>query len=268
MATTLDDITVDYTFANHPNQTGAFRGRVNDSGREDTATFLVDFGDLNTFIDQVKGKSVSYGSGTSATITRNIPLQCPWNTNLYAVALDYQSLGSDNAISNTRPWAEVAVTVTFGTLKWFPNDPSQPYIVKRYRGAGRIITIPGTFYTFSGGERREQDIGKKVGGHIIEITRLQIPNFDAFLALAEPKEGSINSDVVTIGATSYAAGYLLFETFSADDQNNGLGARQSQATIVFHYSSLPWNYDITSAGAVEELSPSIYSATTLSSLLT
>lgn len=268
MGTTLSDITVSYTWLNHPSQNGAFRGRVNDNGREDSATFLVDFADLDDFIEQVKGVSVTYGSGSSATISRRIPLQCPWNDNLYAIALDYQSVGSDESVGSSRPWGSIAVTVTFGALKWFPTDPSQPYIVKRYRGAGRIITIPGTAYTFSGGERREQDVGKKIGGHIIEITRLQIPSLDAFLAVAEPKEGCINSDVVTIGSTSYAAGYLLFETFSAEDQNNGLGARQSQATIVFHYSSLPWNSDITSAGAVEALTPAIYTTTTLAPLLT
>ena len=51
MGTTLSDITVSYTWLNHPSQNGAFRGRVNDNGREDSATFLVDFADLDDFID-------------------------------------------------------------------------------------------------------------------------------------------------------------------------------------------------------------------------
>ena len=93
--------------------------------------------------------------------SRRIPLQCPWNDNLYAIALDYQSVGSDESVGSSRPWGSIAVTVTFGALKWFPTDPSQPYIVKRYRGAGRIITIPGTAYTFSGGERREAGRGQE-----------------------------------------------------------------------------------------------------------
>ena len=110
-------------------------------------------------------------------------------------------------------------------------------------------------------------MGKKIGGHIIEITRLQIPSLDAFLAVAEPKEGCINSDVVTIGSTSYAAGYSCLKPSRPRTRTTGLGARQSQATIVFHYSSLPWNSDITSAGAVEALTPAIYTTTTLAPLL-
>ena len=268
MPTTLNDITVSYTLLNHPNQ-GTFRGKLDASGREDTLTFKIAFSDLDSFLEQIKGKPVSYGEGSSGTITRTEPLQYPFNKKLYAISANYRAVGSDDTVSTTRPWGDVFVDVTFGALQWFPNDPSQPYLVRRYRGASRFITIPGTAYVFSNGERREQDIGRRIGGHTIEITRLELPSLDNFLAVAEPLEGSVNSDVITLGKQTYAAGYLLFETFSADIQDNGLGGKKAQATIVLQYSALRWNYDIrTSDGVVDYLTPNIYTPAALTPLFT
>ena len=265
MPTTLNDITVSYTLLNDPR--GTFRGKLDAQGREDSLSFLIQFSDLNSFLEQIKGKPTSYGSGSSATVTRTEPLRYPFKDDLYAISANYRAVGSDNNVSTARPWAEVVVDVTFGALQWFPSDPSQPYLMRRYRGASRFVTIPGTAYVFSNGERREQDIGRRIGGHTIEVTRLELPSLDNFLAVAEPLEGSINSDTITLGNRTYAAGYLLFETFSADFQANGLGSNKAQATIVLQYSALPWNYDIrTSDGVVDYLTPSIYTPAALSTL--
>lgn len=268
MPTTLNDITVSYDIMAHPNL-GTFRGKMDSSGREDTLTFKVAFSDLNTFLEQIKGKPVSYGEGSSGTITRTEPLRYPYNSNLYAISATYRAMGSDDTVSTTRPWGDVFVDVTFGALQWFPNDPSQPYLVRRYRGAGRMVTAPGTAYTFAtSGNIKTQDVGVRVGAHVIEITRLEVPSLDNFLALAEPLEGCVNSDVITLGKRSYAAGYLLFETFSADVQDNGLGAKKAQATIVLHYSQLPWNSDFDYDGVIRALSPNIYTPAALSPLFT
>lgn len=267
MPTTINDITVSYTLLNDPR--GTFRGKLDASGREDTLSFLIQFSDLNTFLEQIKGKPTSYGSGSSATITRTEPLRYPFKNDLYAISANYRAVGSDNDVSTSRPWAECVVDVTFGALQWFPSDPSQPYLMRRYRGASRFITIPGTAYVFSNGERREQDIGRRIGGHTIEVTRLELPSLDNFLAVAEPLEGAVNSDVITLGNRTYAAGYLMFETFSADFQANGLGSNKASATIVLQYSALPWNYDIrTSDGVVDYLTPNIYTPSALTPLFT
>lgn len=266
MPTTLNDITVSYDIMADPRQ-GTFRGKLDAQGREDTLTFRVAFSDLNTFLEQIKGKPTSYGSGSSATITRTEPLRNPFKSDLYAISANYRAMGSDDTVSTSRPWGDVFVDVTFGALQWFPSDPSQPYLLRRYRGASRMITIPGTAYVFSNGERREQDIGRRIGGHTIEVTRLELPSLDNFLAVAEPLEGAINSDTITLGSRTYAPGYLLYETFSADFQANGLGSNKAQATIVLQYSALPWNYDIrTSDGVVDYLTPSIYTASALTPL--
>lgn len=266
MPTTLNDITVLYEIMADPRQ-GTFRGKMDAQGREDTLTFKVAFGDLNTFLEQIKGKPVSYGEGSSGTITRTEPLRYPYNTNLYAISATYRAMGSGDSVSTAAPWTDVFVDITFGALQWFPNDPSQPYLVRRYRGASRMVTIPGTAYTFATtGNRKEQDVGVRVGAHVIEVTRLELPSLDNFLAVAEPLEGRVNSDTITLGKQTYAPGYLLFETFSADVQDNGLGAKKAQATIVLHYSQCPWNSDFDYDGVIRALSPNIYTPAALTPL--
>lgn len=269
MPTTLNDITVTYSLLNHPGENGACQGKMDADGREETVSFLIQFSDLNAFLEQIKGKPTSYGEGSTGTITRTEPLQNPWNKNLYAVSANYRVVGSDNNVTPSRPWAEVVVDVTFGALKWFPNDPSQPFLVRRYRGAGKMVTAPGTAYTFATtGNVKTHDVGIRVGAHVIEITRLELPSLDNFLAVAEPLEGCVNSDTITLGKRVYSPGYLLFETFSADIQDNGLGGKKAQATIVLHYSNMPWNSDFDYDGVVRALSPNKYTTAALSPLFT
>lgn len=267
MPMTLNDITVPFEIMADP-RSGTFRGKMDSSGREDTLTFQVAFSDLNTFLKDIKGKPTGYGDGESATITRTEPLKYPYSDGMYAISATYRAVGSDDNVSRSRPWADCFVDVTFGALQWFPNDPSQPFVSARIRGATRIMTQPGVKYTFAGtGERREQDIGFRVAGHTVEAQVHDIPNLSAFTAKAIPLEGSVNNAALTVDGITYQAGYLLFETFAAQWVANGLGARKAEASIVLQYSSLPWNYDIRVAdNVVDALVPAIYPAADLSVL--
>jgi len=269
MPTTLNDITVSYAILSDPRQ-GTFRGKFDQSGREDTLTFQIDFDDLDTFLEQIGGKPTSYGSGSSGTITRTEPLRHPYTSKaLYAVSANYRAVGTPDAPSASSPWGAVNVDVTFSALNWFPGDPSQPYLIRRIRGASRFVTVPGTAYTFATtSNKKEQDVGIRVGAHVIEITRLDMPSLDNFLAVAEPLEGCVNSDTITLGTRTYSAGYLLFETFNADFTANGLGSNKAQASLMLHYSQCPWNSDYDYDGVIRALSPNIYTPAALSPLFT
>lgn len=271
MPMTLNDITVPYEILTNSQMQGAFQGKMDANGREDTVSFLIQFSDLDEFLRQIKGKPTGYGSGTAATVTRTEMLRHPWNTKLYATGAAYRSVGSDNSVSIERPWAECIVSITFGALPWFPNDPSQPFISSRIRGSSRLMTIPGTGYTFAGtGEfASEQDIGFRVGGHYIEVSIFELPDLNSFVARAIPLEGAVNSVALTVDGVTYPEGQLMFETFSAEWVANGLGARKAKAAVSIVYSDIPWNSGIRiSDHAVDELVPAIYRTADFSTLFT
>ncbi len=269
MPMTLDDISVDWDWLNNPDGNGAYSFDVTEEGRTDVITFKVAFTDLETFINEVKGYQVTYGSSSSGTIERGVPMQHPFNPNLYAVRISGEGLGMDSTPSRTKPNPDALVRVTFGTLTWEPEDPSTPFLDIDIQGSGNYITLPGVPFTYAtSGKPIEQDVGRMVGELAINVTRYDIPDIDRFMSIANPLKSKVNSAAMTIGRTSFDAETLLFATYSATRQNTGLGQRKHKVTIQLIQRDLSWNKVLTPSGTYDNLSPKPYDQTDLNPLFT
>jgi hypothetical protein len=226
-------------------------------GRTETLVFLVSVHDFQTFVEWVGGKSTYVvGVGT----VRQQPLQNPYFTRIYAIGIDYETMGNDTHISLTRPWSYMKCVVKFGTLPWDPNG-STPYFTVRYRGTTSVATVPGAKLHFSTGEYIDHDYGILLGQYAIEIMLYQVPDIQQFLDTYGPLMGQTNNDNVTILGYEYDPGYLLLNTVDAEMQVNSLGGPQNQATVSLIVRSIPWNSDIDSNGTVQEVLPHPYQDT-------
>lgn len=267
MPITLDDISVGWSFLNNPDGNGGYSFDVTEEGRTDVIAFKVAFNDLETFVNEVKGYPVSYGSSTSGTITRNVPMQHPWNKKLYAVRISGEGLGAENSPTRSKPYPYALVRVTFGTLTWEPEDPSTPFLDIEIQGGGNYITLPGVPFTYAtSGKPLEQDFGKMVGELAFSVTRYDVPDLDRFQAIANPLKTMVNSAALTIGNTTYAAETVLFPTYSASRQNTGLGQRKHKVTLQLIQRDLNWNKVLAPSGSYDYLTPKPYDQGDLSVL--
>lgn len=265
---TLSDLTTPFTLLNNPDSTGGFGGSVDTGGSTRSLNFLVKFDKLEAFLKEIAGLPVLFGSGTTGTIERALPLQYPWNPYLYAARMSLRGAGSDSEVSSDRPWTYAIVTVEFTTLDFDPKNSDQPYLSVRVHGSSSFITLPGVAFSFAGnGEKIEQDVGKLCGEKTIEVTKYAIPDLDQFQAVCDPILGKVNSATVTIGKTAYAAGYLLFSTYSADSEQNVLGTPKYRASLMYSYRAIKWNQAMRSDGTYDDLSPAPYTTGDISTPL-
>lgn len=268
MPTTLNDLTVAYKLLSNPDANGSYEGQISNGNREDTLSFLINFADREQFIGEIIGKREQYGDSSTGQILAFEPLQHPWNTSLYADSAAWRAVGMDGTASLSAPWTKLVVDITFRALNWSHDDPSQPYLAYRIRGSASAITIPGWQNSFTpSGEKIEADVTRIVGQKAIEITRYNIPDLSRFESVADPLINYVNSATMTIKGRSYAAGTIQFVTYSADEENQGLGQTKATATLQFLYRALEWNKGITSTGLVQAYTYAPYSTGNLSVLL-
>jgi len=252
---------------NNPDGTGACGGEWKMGGRTTFINFKVAWEDLESFMQQVAGVPVIYGSGSGATITQQVPLIYPWNPKLYAQGMSFSAATSDTLVTLARPFASAVVRVEFGTFPYQLGDGSKPWVSIRASGSSDMITLPGIPFSFSTGEKIEQDIGRIVGMVAFEITRYQVPDFDQWVAVATPLLGCVNSAPFTVSKTTFAAGSMLFPTFGLDSQTSFLGTPQNQVSIPVIYRALNWNYGMRSDGVYDAITPSPYPVADLSPLV-
>ena len=241
---------------------GGKRGHGDPSGRTETLVFKVDWTDYENFLGYILGGPQSFGTGSAAKIVRQIPMVYPYNPRLYAVAFDSAASNANKTPSlrtmgQSTPYASQVVTITFGTLPFIPDATGQPYIGVRTRGGFEVRTIPGLGLAFSSGEKIDQDFGRLVGTKTIEVVRYQIPDLDAWIAVADPLMGYVNSAGLAIRSTTYAAGTVLFVSYDSDEQKTSLGIVQQQITLQFLYNSIPWNSAIRSDGVIDTYTPAV-----------
>jgi hypothetical protein len=260
----ISDLRTSYRLLNNAEGNGGMSFSVTPDGSTRSLSFIVAFADLEAFLVELAGEPVLIGSG----IVRTLPLQYPYNENLYFLRASGRAVGSDAAVSIDRPWAYVIVQAEFSTLTFDPRNSDQPYLARRVSGAAEMITVPGHTYEFTtSGEKIDQDIAKHCGAKTVELTRFELPDWNAFEVLADSLAGKVNSVTMTIKGKSYAPGYILFGTYSLDEQQSVLGTPKCQGSLAFSYRSVPWNSGITSAGVVDTITPPIYETADLNVLL-
>ena len=264
---TLNDITVPWTFLNNPDGTGAAGGEFHPGGRTEYLNFFVAYENLESFCTQVAGSPTSFGTGTGAIITQQVPLAHPRVPKLYATKITHRAATSDEFVTTNRPFAGCQVTVEFKAFEYDLGDGSTPWIRIRAQGSSDMITLPGVPFAFGTGEKIEQDVGVVVGQVAFEITKFQVPDFDQWCSVAVPLMGKVNSTALTISKTTFAAGCVFFPTFSLDSQTNVLGSPQTQVSFPLVFRQLQWNYAMRSDGVYAEVLPNPYATTDLSVLL-
>lgn len=268
MPTTLADLTMPYKLLTNPEANGTYEGQINDGNREETLSFMVAFADREAFISQAIGKREQYGDYTTGQIIANEPLQHPWNQYLFASAISWRSMGMDSTQSLAAPWTNVVCDVTFRALNWTHDDPSQPYLSYRIRGSTSAITIPGWQNSFTpSGEKIEGDVTRLVGQKSIEVTRYNIPDLARFETVCDSVINYVNATTLTIKGRAYAAGTIQFVTYSADEENQGLGQTKATASLQFLYRAIGWNNGITSTGLVQAFTYAPYTTGNLAVLL-
>lgn len=268
MPVTLNDLTVSYKLLNNHEGAGPYTGEITNGRRQDQLVFQIAFADLEAFLEQVIGKRRYYGSVSSGTIESQDPLQHPFNPHLYAYSISYEAVGQDATVSITKPWTHMNVRITFAALSWEFDDPSQPYMSRRIRGSASAITIPGWQQKFStNNERVEADVARLVGQKTIEIVRYNVPDLNAFEEVADALMSTVNSAALTIRKRIYTAGTILFLTYSADEDNQGLGQTKYTVSMQFAYRVIPWNSGVRSDGTVDTYYISPYPVGNLSVLL-
>jgi hypothetical protein len=254
---------------NNPDGTGASSGEWTIGKRTATLNFLCYFSDLESFLQQIAGYPVEYGVGAGASITQQIPLIYPWNNKMYAQRVTHRAATVDaklTTIGIATPFTKAMVTVEFGSFPFAVGDGSTPWIQIEAKGSTEFATLPGVAFAFGTGEKLEQDVGVIIGRQDFNVTRYQIPSFDQWLAASNYMMGFVNSDTVTISATTFAPGYLLFPTQSISQQTNVLGAPMAQASVTLAYRTKPWNYAMRSDGVWAVLIPTPYPTCPLSPL--
>ena len=268
--TTLADIAsqVSFTFLDNPDGTGAFGGSVAPDSSSRVFNLKCKFEDHEKLIKLLAGYPVTYGQGTGATVSRNLPCQYPWNPNLWCQRIGIKAAGLDGGVSLTRPYTSVILTCEFTTLPYDPKDTNTPFTSIQVKGSGSYITWPNAQYSFSSGEKIDADVGVPISELTFEIAKFNIPDFDNFLATVLPLTNKVNSDTVTISKTTFAAGYLLFPTFDLTIQQSALGTPQYSAVIPLQWRSVKWNQGLRSDGTYDTITPAPFGTAALAGLVT
>ena len=239
--------------------------------RRETLTFKADFDLHESLLALIAGTPQSYGTGSGTKITRSVPMVYPYNPRLYAIGASWRGSNANadptkRICSRTRPYASRIYTVTFGTLPFIPEVSDQPFQSYEASGGFEVRTIPGMNLTFSNTEKIDQDMGRIVGTEQIRITLFQIPDIDAFKAVADPLKGTINASALLIRKTLHAAGTVLFVSYDSREVKLVSGQINHEVTLNFLECNVPWNSAIRSDGVVDTYTPATYPTADLSPL--
>jgi hypothetical protein len=204
-------------------------------------------------------------------VTRRVPLRNPFFPSLYCVAISgVKGFGADSAISASRPFTWVDLTLEFEQPSWDPSSDS-PFVTLTHQGSSRSVTVPGQQYAFSAGtysgQKIQQDIGVAIGGVAIGVTLHQLPDLNAFLSVAMPLVGKVNSAALTVAGITYAAGTVYFETFQTQSSKTALGTAQHEASISLIWSAMDWNKFLDPGGTATAVTPAPFGTSDLNSMI-
>lgn len=237
--------------------------RVGMEGGKLTAScvYSCDYPDLWTFLTVANGTI----ENVNGNIQRIVPLRFPDRPQaMIASRVNVRGTGY-NHTSNT--YAKCVIDVDFQTPQ-FDLQGSSAFMMKRLGFGGNFITLPGSAYTFSGGPRVNQEVGRFVAEVVYEVTMYQLPTLsDSTIALIASLTGSVNNSQ-TLGA---APGYLRFDGGASEVQTTALFVQSYQLQLAVTFRSVPWNFLMHPAGSgyalvTDGLGNGIYPAADLTQL--
>ena len=238
----------------------ALSGQKDSEGLQETVSWMVPWSDSGAFFQTVVGSPATVSIGSGVSITRSIPLQDPYNGNLFANAMTYRCVDGSKKIAGN-PYQHVIFTVTFGnkfggTTEGTDSSTGNSTEVPKFcritrKGAGRAVTDAGRNYTYqstSGGStgppatvKLKQNVATYFAGGVYQIQLFQIANIDAWEQAVAPLEGCVNSQPFQVGQFTRAAGTVLLESYEYDEDYDVLGNLTYTGTLNINCSSLLWN---------------------------
>lgn len=193
------------------------------------------------------------------TITRVVPLQCPFDDHLWALGIRGRALTASDVYDAGTPYEDfyghAVLTVDFGVLPYSFTD--QPYLSVRYRGTNTGITLPNHVYKKAGGtERTTQDIVIPCFQEDFIVTKHEVANLDAELAVLKSLAGMCNSAAVTVDGQTYGVHELHLPEFDAEEGISIGGARKASLSYPVRWRPRPtWQQVQWQDGSIANLDP-------------
>lgn len=275
-----------------------WQGTQDNQTREETFTWVVPWKDSNAFYATVVGKPKTFTIG-NVSMTRNIPLQHPYNANLYATKLAWKGKDGPNKPAEA-PYAQVFFTVTFGYLGYSTggddgsgggddSSGNAPFVKITAKSASQTVTDPEKKYTISphnssntnnGGNTNNSGTGtgtsggsgtynanvaKRFAGQSYQMELFCIPDIAQWETLMAGLEGRVNSIPFQLGSFNRDVGTVLLESYGYQQTIDVQGNAIWTGTIDLNYSTLPWN-SVFKGGQLWDLSPSPYDSADLNGL--
>lgn len=277
MPTTWDDLPPSFDPRNpltNPSGNGAWSAEydLDGAGNRQSLSWLGPFTEFEAFRNAAlyRPETIALGTGT---ITRNVPLVCPYDSLLHALRVHFRSLtsltpeeadelGLDIDAADAPPYGRVIATVDFGVLP-YGTGGSTPFVSIRKQSTPKRATIPNFAYTLVDDsnavvEALAQDVAVPVPEETFEITWHGLQTLAPFEAVVGPLVDRVNASSVTLPQVARAcpAGTLYVAGTSGQQQIDTGNVAKAEASVTLIRRELPWNRAIGSSGTPRWVAPS------------
>lgn len=247
----------------NPNGNGRNSFRYTSTDGEQVMRWLVPGSDVQAFRTAALFRREDIALPGGGTMNRVVPLVCPLDDQLYALEVSGDSFSAatdepdvdDWSYGAVNPWDLYIVTVKFGVLPYSFVDT--PYISVRRTGRSTGITLPNHVYSRAGGtERTTQDIVIPCFQEEFIVTRHEVTDLDAELAIIEPLAGMCNDAAIALNGRSYPLHTLHFPEFDAELAISFGGSRKASISYPVRWRPRPtWQQVQWTDGSIANLNP-------------
>jgi len=210
------------------------------AGGNNTATriFKVAWADVFTFVKEIYGRYTSWPEGVWET-----PAQFPYVDHLYCTNISVVGFGlpgeSINAEGTYITYAWARVTVTYGELKYTPDEDPETVEEESISVAAEMLTLPELQYEWSGdGVAIKGDV---LPGKVATTTHFAITRYH----VSSLPDSTISSLVGTVNNATfrgYTQDYVLFAGADARRSITVDGAEDWELTYNFLVKNHSWNH--------------------------
>jgi hypothetical protein len=247
--TTTDDLPDGAKRLNAPGWRPRLTGDMASLSGEDC--WVMPWGDLEEFLAVAGGETAVAGGTVSRTPPlsfKEFPLLLADSFEALYEGWDAEAIGEDESVGF---WSHALLRLRYTQPEYELSGPNA-YLSFSGESSGRILTIPEGGAEFSGGSNPVLPPQLRVPSmrYYITIHRVPMDILDARIALSQSLEGCVN--LVTF--RTMPASTVLYDSMRWGPESSFGGARFYRLELAFDVSTrVPWNYDVTAAGDLEEL---------------
>lgn len=217
-------------------------GRADRQKSYGTMAWFVAYPDLAGALDVIDGLPETVVIG-GASVTRNIPLQHPWFSNLYAVGYDYEAGGWENGNHYG-----FRIHVQFETPD-YPYTGQEPFVKISAQPSGRTSMVAAAGAAFTSGTPG-RDVAVIVPGMSYSMTVFDATNITAAV---ESAWASAQQSVNAGPFRGIAAGRVLYEGPAFEYTWKRDGTAVCTYTHKFNVSAEPWNSEYKRDGTLANM---------------